>query len=122
MKNLNTGHWDLKINGRILVNDGLNDFSNIQQLLGRIAKDKQVVSCDFGSENNESRIIVALKEAIGGNGEVKLVKFSDLRVALGEADVVVLNPDIKIKKYFDAMKELGPDLEQFIQDGKNIDC
>jgi len=117
-------HWpvDLKINGRIIINHGIEDFSSTQQLLAQIAKDKEIVRANFSSDDDDSKLGLALKKVTGKTGDYGTVALPELSKALPKADVVVLNLGTEgaNPEHVESIKNLKPALQQFIDAGKTL--
>lgn len=118
----NFEHWpiDLKINGRVIINNGIRDFSNVQLLIERVVKGKNVVSVGLDSDGEESQLMMTLKQAIGDDGDIKGVKSAELKKALVQADVVVLSSNQADLSGLETVNDLGPELKQFIERGKTV--
>ena len=120
-------HWpvDLKINGRIIINNGVRDFGAVKPLLASVAEDKQVASFRRITADPSNPLAKALLEAAGPNG--KFNGFSSLRIqpeklrqALKDADVVALENERQWPSYIPQLAEFTPDFERFLEKGGTL--
>ena len=115
-------HWpvDPKINGRIIVNNGVRDFKDLEPFIGRIAKNKNVVCFIEQNRGTEDNLAKILETQVGDDGQFKIVKFTkfpagELKEALRDADVVVVQGGNSFIDQFDALQTLKPDFDRFIK-------
>ena len=82
-------HWpeDLKINGRIIVNNGLPSFNGIRSVLRRAARGGDVVCLTSGSSDS-SPWIDELETAIGEDGSLTVISSSRMPTELLKASLV----------------------------------
>ena len=117
-------HWpeDLKINGRIIVNNGLKDPSGLQRTLQRIVGGKSVV-CLHGQEEPASDAWrQALQKAVGDKGSFTVIASSNasaklLNAAIADADCVFFEA---FPGKADAIAELKEPLHALIQRGGTL--
>lgn len=71
-------HWpeNLKINGRIVVDNGLQDFETFEPLLSRVAKGKNVVCVRAEDDSVEAPLIDALRRSVTDEGSFTLISSS----------------------------------------------
>jgi cyanophycinase len=120
-------HWpvDLKINGRIIINNGVRDFGAVKPLLVSVAEDKQVASFRRITADPSNPLAKALLEAAGPNG--KFTGFSSLQIqpeklrkALKDADVIALENERQWPSYIPQLAEFTPDFERFLEKGGTL--
>ena len=120
-------HWpvDLKINGRIIIDNGVRDFADSQQQLARVANNSRVVCFCHKAAKGENNLAEALKDAVGDDGSVNIVPFTDLpcdavREALSAADVVVLQAGESGVGESTAWLAMKPDFDEFLANGHTL--
>lgn len=99
-------HWpeDLKINGRIIVHNGMKDPSGLQKIIQRVASGKSVV-CLHGKANpGPDAWRTALQKAVGDKGKFTVISLANtptklLATKIAEADclyIQAVSGDLKI--------------------------
>ncbi len=120
-------HWpvDLKINGRIIVNNGVRDFGSLAKFFSEIAKHKKVVFFTTGEPSVQAPLAESLEMQVGDEGEFKTVNFdefpsNELKSALSDADVVVIQTTEKRGLDVDALQNLRSDFNQFVENNGTL--
>ena len=118
-------HWpvDLKINGRIIVDHGLQDFSRVSGLFDQIASKKKVTCfVDNNKANNKvvDGLAEILKSKVGDAGEFEVVVADQfpgeqLKAALDSADVVVVQASETFFNSPEGLQQLKPDFQRFLR-------
>lgn len=119
-------HWPvaLTINGRILIDNDVQDWDDLKPVLERVAKDKSVICFRREAIASENPLAEALKAAAGDKGDFEATPFTtlpldDLTAALSSAGVVVVQAGddsadlpslLKLKSQFD----------KFLADGRTL--
>ena len=99
---------DLKINGQIIINHGLDDFERVRPFLRGIVRAKQVVwfdSVELGETANANPLMVEIRAGITDAGNFSRVESGAvpvelLKTALKTADGVAIGPiSSRIKRF-----------------------
>ncbi len=92
-------HWpeDLKINGRIVIDNDLRDFDQLSVMLERVADGRTVCCLHAGKEPADAAMLRQLKAAAGENGKVASHAIAGqsqkkLAAAIDAAHVVYVQP------------------------------
>ena len=118
---------DLKINGQIIINHGLQDFESARPYLSKMVRDKQVVWFDSTAPGHKpvadplmEEVRLALKE----DGSFSRIESSRLPVellktALRSADVVGIDGDsvMAAEDSFETIVNLSPQFSEFVERG-----
>ncbi|MDA7977988.1 MAG: cyanophycinase [Pirellulales bacterium] len=116
---------DLKINGRIIVDNGAQDLQAHGRLLESIGSESNIV-CFSDNSSPASLLATALKERDDEDGSVKAVNYdegfpaSKLKEALQESDVVVLQTGSSFRENLEALGDLKADFDSFIGKGGTL--
>lgn len=108
---------NLKINGQVIINHGLEEFESSRSYLRRITRGRQVVC--FKDAESESKLIEELKSLAGDGTQFSIVESRRLPVeltksALASADVVVMDDSMGSSE---AVTGLTTELSAFVDRG-----
>lgn len=114
-------HWptDLKINGRILVDNGIEEFDGVKRILNRIVKDNKVIVL-AGKKAGDSKLVEVLSEGIGDDGAIETTQVDkdlvgQLKKAVTENDVVVFLAGDELAEGGHDGKQIQSVLREFIR-------
>ena len=120
-------HWpvELKINGRILIDNDVRDWGDSQPVLDRIAKNNSVVCFRRESAPPMNPLGDALKAAVGEGGSFQITPFTalpldELKAALGAASVVVIQSGADPTDDLASLLKLKPQFDEFLAKGKTL--
>lgn len=120
-------HWptDLKINGRVIVDNGVEDFEDWQPVLQRIVRGRSVACFFHESATHENQLRKALKLAVGeedavGETSFRRIPWDDIRATMSEFDVVVIQVGPRQIDDVTELRKLKPHLDRFIADSGTI--
>jgi cyanophycinase len=112
----------LKINGRVIVDNGMQDFGPVRPLLERVTAGKQVVCFSGAAAGDQPMLIGEVQAVAGDDGNVVVVNFRKLPVqllqaALSTADVVVAQ---SVEDHREELLKLKPAFASFIRQGRTL--
>ena len=115
----------LKINGRIIVDNGLADWSDSKPLLESIARDNSVVCFSRGGDESHTSLSTALKQAVGDEGHFEskslaALSVMDLKDALSWASVVVIQGAQPEKTDLATLRKLKSHFDEFLERGQTL--
>jgi cyanophycinase len=121
-------HWpvDLKINGRIIIDNDVRDWGDAQPLLERIARVNTVAGFRRGTASETNPLADALKAAVGDDGSVEITPFTtlpldELKAALSSAGVVVIQSGgDRAEDLAATLLKLKPQLDEFLAKGRTL--
>jgi cyanophycinase len=114
-------HWptDLKINGRIVIDNGVTDWDDSQSLLDRLAKGRSVECFRRKTVSYANSLATALQDAVGEEGSFLDIPFlmlplDDLKAALASDSVVVIQSGEDPTADVAALLKIKPQFDQFL--------
>ena len=115
----------LKINGRIVIDNGVSDWGNSKQLLVSIARDNSVVFFHRGDDGSANPLAEALMESIGDEGYFQSRSFTTLPITeLKEtflwASVVVIQSRQEQGADLASLLKLKPQIDEFLARGQTL--
>ncbi len=118
---------DLKINGQIIINHGLDDFESVRPYLRRLVRAKQIVwfgSFDSGQKATANPLMKEIREGVADAGSFSRIKsetfpIEQLRNVLRTADVVAIDAAAisQTGGQLGALMELSVDFSRFVARG-----
>ncbi len=120
-------HWpvNLTIHGRILIDNGVQDWDDLMPVLERVTKDQSVVCFQREAAGSSKRLTDALNATVGDNGSIEATSFTampldELKSALSSADVVVIQAGEDRASDLPTLLKLKPHLDQFLAEGRTL--
>ena len=120
-------HWpvELKINGRILIDNDVQDWGDSQPVLDRVARNNSVVCFRRDTASSMNPLADALQEAVGAEGRLQIIPFTDLPLdelkwTLSWASVVVLQSREDLAADLASLLKLKPQFDQFLANGRTL--
>ena len=120
-------HWplDLTITGRIIVDNGIQDWGDLQPVLDRIAMNKTIACFRHEMVSPTNPLADALTTAVGEEGQVQIESFielplDELKAALSSASFVVIQSGDKQSVDLESLRKLEPELKQFLTKGGTL--
>ncbi|MEI8379963.1 MAG: cyanophycinase [Planctomycetota bacterium] len=115
----------LKINGRIVIDNGFSDWGDSKQLLVSIARDNSVVFFHRGVDGSANPLAEALISTVGDEGYFQSKSFTtlpitELKETFSWASVVVIQSRQEQGSDLASLLKLKPQLDEFLARGQTL--
>lgn len=110
---------DLKINGRIIVDNGAQNFDGMERFFNLISKNTKVTFFHASDSKDPTELFAEMKARIGENGTIERIPFDEfptdkLKEALRAADVVGIYAKAGFQAESKSLQKLKPDFDRFL--------